>query len=184
MPERLTLISEILSLPSFNFHIWIEQRTRLLLGGWGIANAAAPRATKIHRDRRLQRRLDRRGPLEQPALMPAGRAAAERDPDQVPTRRPTKAWIPEKAGFIVDQPDARHRSTAATALLAAILEKASAATVNIAAGDAHLLCENGILKRSGGAGGKVEFPRQCAGPGAMAQNTTSGITPATICCST
>ena len=163
MPERLTLPSEIAILPSFNLRDLIDQQQR---GGIEARRRAARHLHLVDDLDAAKRRTCR---LEQFGL--AGRqrrAAAERHPGDVALGRPhERLGFGNEAGFVVDQPHARHGFDRGDRATAAVLREGVGGKADIAANDLDpRLVEDGILKGRCGAGGEIGFQRggRCSRP--------------------
>ena len=104
MPDSDTLVSEMVTLPSFSFADLVEQQER------GIVEALRRAARERHLVGDLDA-ADRGARGFQQLGLDRGqrRAAAERDPGDVALRRPHEGFrFRHEAGFVVDQPHTGH----------------------------------------------------------------------------
>ena len=175
MPERLTLLSEMMILPSFSLPIWSINSSAAASKPGG-----APRA-RVHLIDHLDIAERGVGGFQQFAL--AGgqrRAAAQRDPDHVALGRPDeRLGFGNEAGFVVDQPHAGHGFDRSHRAAAAVFRECIGGKGDVAAVDRDLLLvQHGILERGGRCARPDRFPEaRCVDQAAIAQRIAKGIVP-------
>ena len=162
MPDRLTLVSDSVILPSFSLPIWSSSSSAALSKRGG-----APR-DRVRPVDHFDAAEIGAGRLHQPALARRQRRTArQRHPEDVAFGRPDKRLgFGNEPGFIVNQPHARHGFHRRHRTLPAVFRERIRRKRHVAARDRDSpFVEDGILEGGGRTLRQIGFQRLGAGPG-------------------